>query len=121
MTNFSGALMGIGLAQSPSESSLRTQGPITPGPKLEKRPLPRRRNERPRRMGPCVRRDDSLIRHAYENSICETPAIAAALGDWFETQLTCWQASPPNCGCGTPPQRSRLWQAPASESKLRHG
>jgi hypothetical protein len=45
-------------------SSLRTQGPITPGLKSEERPLLQRRNESPRRMGPCVRRDDSLIRHA---------------------------------------------------------
>jgi hypothetical protein len=45
-------------------------------------------------MGPCVRRDDKLIRHAYENSIRDTPALAPSLGDWFETQLTCWQASP---------------------------
>jgi len=26
-------------------------------------------------MGPCVRRDDSLIRHAYENSICDSHAV----------------------------------------------
>ena len=57
MTNFS----------SLSGSSLRTQGPITPGRKSEERPLLQRRDESPRRMGPCVRRDDSLIRHAYEN------------------------------------------------------
>ncbi len=57
MTNFS----------SLSGSSLRTQGPITPGRKSEERPLLQCRNESPRRIGPCVRRDDSLIRHAYEN------------------------------------------------------
>src|SRR6266550_8871620 len=57
MTNF----------RSLSGSSLRTQGPVTPGRKSEERPLLQCRNESPRRMGPCVRRDDSLIRHAYEN------------------------------------------------------
>src|SRR6266850_651930 len=51
---------GRGFAQSLSGSSLRTQGPITPGLKSEKRPLLQCRNESPRRMGPCVRRDDSL-------------------------------------------------------------
>src|SRR5258707_3241756 len=52
-------------------SSLRTQGPITPGLKSEKRPLLECRSESPRRMGPCVRRDDLL-----ENSICDSPAAS---------------------------------------------
>jgi hypothetical protein len=77
MTELSRTLIGRGLVQSLSRSSLRTQGPITPGFKSEKRPLlecrsesPRRRDERLRsRWGPCVRRDDLL-----ENSICDSPA-----------------------------------------------
>jgi hypothetical protein len=40
------------------------QGPITPGVTSEKRPPLPCQTENPRRMGPCVRRDDSL-----ENSI----------------------------------------------------
>src|ERR1700674_3615447 len=64
-----------GLARSLSGSSLRTQGPITPGLKSEERPLLPCRNESPRRMGPCVRRDDSLKRHAYGKSICDSPAL----------------------------------------------
>src|ERR1700737_4221938 len=55
--------------KSLSRSSLRTQGPITPGLRSEKRPLLKCRSESPRRMGPCVRRDDSL-----ENSICDSLA-----------------------------------------------
>src|SRR5467141_4892941 len=66
MTNFSRCR---GFAQSLGGSSLRTQGPITPGLKSDKRPLLQCRNESPRRRdernlrsrwGPCVRRDDSL-------------------------------------------------------------
>jgi len=49
-----------------SGSSLRTQGPINPGLKSEKRLLLQHRNENPRRMGPCVRRDDPL------RTLCET-------------------------------------------------
>ncbi len=41
-----------------SVSSLRTQGPITPGVTGSESHLPSCRNERTRRMGPCVRRDD---------------------------------------------------------------
>src|ERR1700682_5536664 len=39
------------------------------GLRSEKRPLLKCRSESPRRMGPCVRRDDSL-----ENSICDSLA-----------------------------------------------
>src|SRR6266436_1446873 len=39
MTELRRALIGRGLVQSLSRSSLRTQGPITPGLKSEKRPL----------------------------------------------------------------------------------
>src|SRR5712675_836700 len=68
MTELSSTLIGRGLVQSLSRSSLRTQGPITPGLESEKRPLlecrsesPRRRDERLRsRWGPFVRRDDLL-------------------------------------------------------------
>src|SRR5260370_32297499 len=69
MTELSRTLIGRGLVQSLSRSSLRTQGPITPGLKSEKRPLLECRSESPRRMGPCVRRDDLL-----ENSISDSPA-----------------------------------------------
>src|SRR5260370_208769 len=48
------------------------EGPSPPGHKIEKRPLLRWRTESPRRMGPCVRRDDSLKRQA-KNSICDSP------------------------------------------------
>jgi hypothetical protein len=43
---------------SPSASSLRKQGPITPGAGCRRRCLPPCRNDKPRRMGPCFRRDD---------------------------------------------------------------
>src|SRR5216684_2549917 len=56
----------IGFARVLSGSSLRTQGPITPGLKSKKRPLLQCQNENPRRMGPCVRRDDSLKCHAKQ-------------------------------------------------------
>src|ERR1700681_804162 len=69
MTELSRTLMR-GLVQSLSRSSLRTQGPITPGRRSEKRPLLKCRSESPRRMDPCVRRDDSL-----ENSICDSLAF----------------------------------------------
>src|SRR5260370_32192594 len=69
MTELSRTLIGRGLVQSLSRSSLRTQGPITPGLKSKKRPLLECRSESPRRMGPCVRRDDLL-----ENSICDSLA-----------------------------------------------
>jgi hypothetical protein len=39
---------------------------------MKKRPLPQRQDESPRCMGPCVRRDDSLKRHAYENFVCDS-------------------------------------------------
>src|SRR6266705_1072687 len=41
-------------------SSLRTQGPITTGARDEGRPQPSCPQDRPRRMGPCVRRGDEL-------------------------------------------------------------
>src|SRR6202035_5631813 len=67
-----------GLARSLIGSSLRTQGPITPGLKSEERPRPQCRNESPRRKGPCVRRDDSLIRHAYDQpQPCIDTAVAS--------------------------------------------
>jgi hypothetical protein len=69
MTELSSTLIGRGLVQSLSRSSLRTQGPITPGTESEKRPLLECRSESLRRMGPCVRRDDLL-----ENSIRDGPA-----------------------------------------------
>src|SRR5882724_1972253 len=69
-----------GLARTLSGSSLRTQGPTTPGFRGKERPLLQCRNESPRRMGPCVRRDDSLIRYAYENSICDSPSLASGRG-----------------------------------------
>ena len=40
-------------------SSLRTQGPITTGVRGYERYLPRCLNEKTRRMGPGVRRDDA--------------------------------------------------------------
>ena len=49
-------------ASALSRSSLRTQGSITPGLKIERRPPPQSRNETPRRMGPCLRGDDSWRR-----------------------------------------------------------
>src|SRR5882757_9451139 len=48
----------VGLARSLSGSSLRTQGPITPGFKSKERPLLRCRNESPRR------RDERNCAHA---------------------------------------------------------
>ena len=48
MTKLSVGRYGRGLAQSLSGSSLRTQGPITPGLKSEKSPLLQCRNESPR-------------------------------------------------------------------------
>src|ERR1700692_3873794 len=62
-----------GFAQSLSGSSLRTQGPITPGLKSEKKPLLQCRNESPRRMGPCVRRDDPLRGGAHASGNDERP------------------------------------------------
>ena len=47
--------------------------PHVDGLKREKRLWLRCRNESPRRMGPCVRSDDTLERYAYENSICDGP------------------------------------------------
>src|SRR5258705_3063341 len=64
-------------AQSLSGSSLRTQGPITPGLKSDKRPLLQCRNESPRR------RDERNCAHAgvpafagttHCKSICDSPA-----------------------------------------------
>src|SRR4051794_26879445 len=49
MTELRRSLIGRGLVQSLSRSSLRTQGPITPGVKGEKRPLLECRSESPRR------------------------------------------------------------------------
>src|SRR3981189_3073553 len=52
-----------------SPSSLRTQGPITTGPRDVKRSLAKCPNETPQRMGPCVRGDDSLKRiQTHRNS-----------------------------------------------------
>src|SRR5258705_1475410 len=48
---------------------------------MKKRLLPQCQDESPRRMGPCVRRDDSLKRHAYENSICDSLAPQAGEGE----------------------------------------
>jgi hypothetical protein len=87
MTELSDTLIGRGLVRSLSRSSLRTQGPITPGLKSEKRPLLECRSESPRRMGPCVRRDDLL-----ENSICDSPA-------WWEGEHR--PSSPPRASCQT--------------------
>src|SRR3954449_13370350 len=42
------------------QSSLRTQGPITPAGRDERSHLAQRLNDSPRRIGPCVRRDDPL-------------------------------------------------------------
>jgi len=56
------ALMHLQLRTTSQQSSLRTQGPITPGVESERRPLLQCRNGSPRRMGPCVRRDDNLDR-----------------------------------------------------------
>ena len=46
-----------GIVASSQMSSLRTQGPITTA-SLLKEPFAMCPNRRPRRMGPCVRRDD---------------------------------------------------------------
>src|ERR1700694_3208958 len=75
MTELSRTLIGRGLVQSLSRSSLRTQGPITPGLKSEKRSLLECRSKSPRRMGPCVRRNDLL-----ENSICDGIAEGGRVG-----------------------------------------
>src|SRR5258705_7983620 len=49
ITELSRTLIGRGLVQSLSRSSLRTQGPITPDLESEKRPLLECRSESPRR------------------------------------------------------------------------
>jgi len=63
-------------------NALRTQGPITPGLKREKRPLLQCRNENPRRRDerncahagvPAFAGTTHLKRRAYENSICDGP------------------------------------------------
>ncbi len=45
-------------------SSLRTQGPITTSGRDDGRYLRQRPNDRTRRMGPCVRRDDEGCVHS---------------------------------------------------------
>src|SRR5258705_13947906 len=77
MTELSRTLIGRGLLQSLSRSSLRTQGPITPGLKSEKRPLLECRSESPRRMGPRVRRDD-LLRSTYRSIQSHAIALPAS-------------------------------------------
>src|ERR1700682_3352802 len=78
MTNFSRALLRSRLRTISQRVVPANAGSHHPWPQSEKRPLLQCRNESPRRMGPCVRRDDSLIRHAYENSICDSPAASGA-------------------------------------------
>src|SRR5258708_168242 len=72
MTELSRTLIGRGLIQSLSKSSLRTQGPITPGLKSEKGLYSSaERRVRAVWVPAFVRRDDLL-----ENSICDSPALA---------------------------------------------
>src|SRR6266850_447186 len=73
MTNFSRALMQPWPRTISQRVVPANAGTHRPWPKSEKRPRLQRRNESPRDMGPCVRRDDSLKRHAYENSISDSP------------------------------------------------
>jgi hypothetical protein len=50
-------------------SSLRTQGPITTGGRDDERYLRLRPNDRTRRMGPCVRRDDEGCVHSQQTPL----------------------------------------------------
>src|SRR4051812_16926556 len=58
-------------------SSLRTQGPIATGFCCRRRRLPYRLIERPRGMGPCVRRDDNYHSTLVVAELENLRAIAA--------------------------------------------
>ena len=64
----------IGFARAICGSSLRTQGPITPGVKSEEGPLLQRQNESPRR------RDERNCAHAGVPEPAIGPAIAGPIG-----------------------------------------
>ncbi len=88
-------------------SSLRKQGPIATGARCERRCLPARPNDGPRRMGPRVRGDDTLVCERITSIMTETTSYIAS-------RAACWRGRRENWRC-----RDRRLRLPARASPLR--